>query len=105
MTLPCPACGAEIALTAWLDRLGLCWPYRRFVSTRCTACDAAATLMPGWDTIVIGLVPDDRDPALVPTARLELDEDYAASWSSNGVRVTLGERRWTAVAAEGDRAD
>jgi hypothetical protein len=102
--LPCPRCHAAASLHVWLAAIDLCWPYRRFVRTRCALCKAGVMLIPGFETLTIGTVDVAKDPVLVPAGRVEPD-DYDVHWSSSGVRVTLDGTRYTARAAEADRVE
>ena len=61
-------------------------------------------MIPGFETVTIGTVDTSRDPVLVSAGRVE-PEDYAVNWSSSGVRVSIGDRKWTAKAAEADRVE
>lgn len=78
-----------------------CWPFRRFVRARCGDCNEQVIVLPGFETVTIGVVSLLRDPELVPSGTVE-PEDYRATWSSSGLRINIGEQRWTVRASTSD---
>lgn len=78
----------------------VCWPHRRWFRFACPRCGQPACLLVAYETLTIGALEPGADPNLIPRATVE-PEDYSCAWSSSGLRVTLGDRRWTVRAADG----
>ena len=95
----CPLCAEAIHLVDILSRADMCWPYKRWASTTCPHCSGALYLLPGFDKVTIGTVDTVSDATFVPHAVLE-PWDYSCWWSAGGLRLSVGDERWTIRASD-----
>ena len=95
----CPTCGAELSLLDILPHADMCWPYKRWARTKCTACQEAIYLLPGYEKLTVGTIDTSSDAQFVPHEVLE-PWDYSCWWSAGGLRLSIGEERWTIRASD-----
>jgi hypothetical protein len=71
------------------------------VRFECESCGESAHLIVGFSELTIGIrgrpgtTEFERTDALEDFAR-----EYSSKWSSNGVRISYGDRRWTVHASD-----
>lgn len=100
-SLPCPECKTVLGLERMLDHTVECWPYRRWVTFSCPICKGVSVLLCGFEKVTSGSMAEPGDPDMTPHHTVE-PYPYSASWSSGGMRVSLGEKRWTVRASDSD---
>lgn len=95
----CPLCGGRLDLHDLLPRMDICWPYKRWARTSCPLCEEPLYLLPGYEKVTLGTVDTTSDAAFKPHQVLE-PWDYSCWWSAGGLRLSIGDDRWTIKASD-----
>ncbi len=65
------------------------------MSFDCAKCGEESYLIVGYETVTVGTRGRPGTPDFEPRKSLDpWDEEYSCKWSSGGLRVSYGDRRW-----------